>query len=439
MLAERNQISHQRVLKIALPVVLANITLPILGAVDTAVVGQLGAAAPIGAVAIGAIVLGASYWLFSFLRMGTVGLASQAMGAGERREVAALLTRVLTIGGLGGLFFVVFQEPLFWLAFQLSPASADVETMAIGYMAIRIHSAPAAIAMFGITGWLVARERTRAVLAIQLWMNGLNIILDLWFVLGLGWSVNGVAWATFVAEWSGLALALWFCRGNFRDDCWRDWQLVFDRARLIRMWSINRDILIRSLLLEIILVSFIFFGATFGDVTLAANQVLLQFLMITSHGLDGFAFAAEALVGQAYGARSRAGIRQGAWRASLWGGVTALALALGFAALGGLMIDIMTTAPDVRAETRLYLPYVVLAPLLAVFPFILDGIFVGATRSRDMRNMMFLSLLAYGVVLAIAVPLLGVHGLWIALLVSFLARGLTLGLRYPALEVSIAD
>ena len=433
---DRAAVTHRRVLNIALPVVLANVTLPILGAVDTAVVGQMGAAAPIGAVGIGAIILGAFYWLFGFLRMGTVGIASQALGAGQHGEVAALLTRVLLLGCGGGVVFVILQQPLFWLAFQLSPASPEVEDLASQYLTIRIFSAPAAIAMFGITGWLVAQERTRAVLVIQLWMNGLNVALDLWFVLGLGWGVEGVAIATFVAEWSGLALAIWLCRHTFITPLWRDWSQVFDRARLSLMWSVNRDILIRSLLLEIIMVSFLFLGADFGDVTLAANQVLLQFLQIAAHGLDGFAFAAEALVGQAFGARLRHQVRRAALLAGVWGGISALALALGFSLFGGAVIDIMTTAPEVRLVARDYLPYMVIAPLLAVGPFILDGIFVGATRSRDMRNMMFVSFVIYALAVLCLLPSLDNHGLWMALLVSFVARGLTLGLRYRALEAA---
>ena len=205
------------------------------------------------------------------------------------------------------------------------------------------------------------------------------------------------------------------------------------------MWSINRDILIRSLCLEIIVVSFLFMGADFGDVTLAANQVLLQFLMIASHGLDGFAFAAEALVGQAFGARLRHQVRRGALLAGFWGACSALGLALGFLLFGGMIIDIMTTAPEVRVAARVYLPYMVLAPLLAVVPFILDGVFIGATRSRDMRNMMFVSFVVYGVAVLSLLPVLGSHGLWVALLVSFVARGLTLGLRYPALEAAAGD
>ena len=196
MKPESQGITHQRVLNIAIPVVLANITLPILGAVDTAVVGQMGAAAPIGAVGIGAIILGALYWMFGFLRMGTVGLASQAIGAHQRGEVAALLTRVLCIGGAGGVVLVGLQQPLFWAAFRISPASTEVEGMARQYMMIRIYSAPAAIAMFGIIGWLVAQERTRSVLGIQLLMNGLNIVLDLWFVV-CAWARLGCQWCCF--------------------------------------------------------------------------------------------------------------------------------------------------------------------------------------------------------------------------------------------------
>ncbi len=431
-------ISHRRVLAIALPIVLANATVPILGAVDTGVVGQIGQAAPIGAVGIGAIILGALYWIFGFLRMGTVGLTSQARGAGEDGEVAALLTRSLMIGAVGGVALVVLQVPLMWASFQVSPASPEVESLARDYMRIRIWSAPAAIAMFGITGWLIARERTRAVLIIQLWMNGLNISLDLWFVLGLGWGVNGVAIATFLAEWSGLGLALWFCRDAFKAPEWRNWVQVFDAARLRHMAMVNTDILIRSLLLQAMFVSFLFFGADFGDVTLAANQVLLQFLIIAANAMDGFAFGAEALVGQAMGARQRAAVRRAAWMTSLWGGVTVVLLALAFAVAGGAIIDLMTTAPDVRVAAREYLPYLLAAPLLGWGAWMLDGIFIGATRTGDMRNMMAVSFVIYCAAIWVLVPMLGNHGLWLAMLISFVARGVSLGLRYPALEAQAA-
>ncbi|NNE52728.1 MAG: MATE family efflux transporter [Sulfitobacter sp.] len=433
-LAARDVVTHRRVLNVAIPIVISNATVPILGAVDTGVVGQMGLAAPIGAVGLGAIILSAFYWIFGFLRMGTVGLTAQALGNGEMDEVAALLSRGLLIGAGAGLAVILLQVPLFWAAFAMSPGSEEVESLAHTYMGIRVWSAPAAISIYAITGWLIAQERTRAVLGLQVWMNGLNILLDLWFVLGLGWGVGGVAFATFIAEWSGAALGLWFCRAAFGGLAWRTASLVFDGLRWLRMLRLNGDILVRSLLLEGIFVSFLFIGADFGDVTLAANQVLLQFLMITAYGLDGFAFAAEALVGQAVGARQRAVLRRSALLTTLWAfGISALVTLVFFLA-GPSLIDLMAKAEEVRSVARDFLPYVLLTPLVGCGAFMLDGIFIGATRSRDMRNMMAISFACYVLAVLLLVPGLGNRGLWIALLLSFVVRTVTLGLRYPALE-----
>lgn len=437
MVDQPREISHRRVLNIAIPIVLSNATVPILGAVDTGVVGQLGEAAPIGAVGIGAIILTGLYWVFGFLRMGTTGLTSQAHGAGRSGEVAAMLTRSVMIGCVGGLAIIALQWPLFYGAFLVSPASQEVESLARDYMAIRVWSAPAIIALYGVTGWLIALERTRAVLVLQVVMNGTNILLDLWFVLGLGWGVDGVAWATFLAEWTGLFLGLWLCRDVFAVSAWRDWPRVFDRVQLRSMMAVNRDILLRSLMLQAIFISFLFVGGDFGDVALAANQVLLQFLHITAYALDGFAFAAEALVGQAVGQRNRAALRRGALLASLWGMVSVIIMGLAFAAFGGTIIDLMAKAPEVQSEARIYLIYMVFAPLVGLAAWMLDGIFIGATRAGDMRNMMAISLCIYVIAALILVPWLGNHGLWLSLLISFVARGVTLGLRYPALEASV--
>jgi MATE family multidrug resistance protein len=431
------KISHKRVLQIAVPIVISNATVPILGAVDTGVVGQIGLAAPIGAVGLGAIVLSAFYWFFGFLRMGTVGLTAQAAGDDDQGEVTALLTRGLLIGLGAGLAVIALQIPLLWAAFNVSPASAEVETLARQYMSIRIWSAPAAISMYAITGWLIAQERTRAVLVIQLWMNGLNIALDLWFVLGLGWGVEGVAIATFLAEWSGAAMGLWFCRAAFRSPAWRNWVQVFDRMRWVRMVKLNTDILIRSLMLEAMFVSFLFIAADMGDVTLAANQVLLQFLMITAYGLDGFAFAAEALVGRAVGAKQPDALRRGALLASFWAGLVSVVLMIVFWTLGPQIIDLMAKAEEVQTVARIYLPYMALVPLTGCAAFMLDGIFIGATRSRDMRNMMAVSFAIYVAAVLLLVPEFGNHGLWAAMLIAFVVRGVTLGLRYPALERSV--
>ena len=427
-------LTHKRILAIALPIVLSNATVPILGAVDTGVVGQLGDPVPIGAVGIGATILTAFYWIVGFLRMGTTGLTSQAEGAGDRAEVSALLTRGLLLGLAFGVILILFQSPLFALGFAVSPASAEVESLARDYMQIRVWSAPANIALYAVTGWLIALERTRGVLLLQIWMNSLNIILDLWFVLGLNWGVQGVAFATLIAETSGLALGLWLCRDGFADGTWRKIERIFDIVRLRRMAAVNTDILIRTLALQTIMVSFLFWGADFGDVPLAANQVLLQFLHITAFALDGFAFAVETLVGKAVGAKNRALLRRSALWSSYWAFGVALALALVFALLGGALIDLMTTAPEVREEARRYLIFMALCPIFGIPAWMLDGIFIGATRSRDMRNMMLISTALY---IAAALPLIAAfenHGLWIAMLVSYVARGATLGWRYPALE-----
>ncbi|RKF16590.1 MATE family efflux transporter [Roseovarius spongiae] len=434
----RAAISHRRVLNVALPIVVSNATIPVLGLVDTGVVGQLGEAAPIGAVGIGAVILTALYWLFGFLRMGTSGLAAQAHGAGHGAEVAALLTRSLMIGLAAGAALIALQLPLFWGAFRLAPASAEVETLARGYMEIRIWSAPALIALYGMSGWLIALERTRAVLAIQVLMNGLNILLDLWFVLGLGWGVEGVALATFIAEWGGLGFGFWLCRDAFRAPAWRDWPRVFDPVRLRRMAVVNSDILLRSIMVEAIFVSFLFLGSDFGDVTLAANQVLLQFLHVTSYAMDGFALAAETLVGQAMGARDSARLRRAAVVTGQWALAICATLAVVFALFGPLLIAVMARAPEVQDEAGRYLPWMVAAPVIGWAAWMLDGIFIGATRTGDMRNMMAVSLLSYAAAVLLLAPVFGNHGLWLALLLSLAVRGLTLALRYPALERAAA-
>jgi len=430
-------LTHKRVLTIAMPVVISNATVPILGAVDTGVVGQMGQAAPIGAVGVGAIAITAMYWLFGFLRMGTAGLAAQALGADDQAEVSALLSRALLVALGAGIAILALQVPLIQLALWTAPASEEVEGLARDYMGIRVYSAPAMIGVYALTGWLIAAERTKGVLAVQLWMNGLNIGLDLWFVLGLGWGVSGVAFATVLAEWSGFALAVWLCRDAFGTPAWRDWARILDRARLVQFASVNRDILLRSVMLQAIFMSFIFLGARYGDVTLAANQVLMQFLYITAYAMDGFAISAEALVGQAMGARSAARVRRASVLTSFWGGVTVIVAAGAFALFGGAIIDLMTTSDAVRAEARVYLPYMIAAPLVGCASWMLDGIFIGATRGKDMRNMMAVSTVVYAAALWLLMPGLGNHGLWLALLISFIARGITLGVRYPALERAV--
>ncbi|GAB5437358.1 MATE family efflux transporter [Falsiruegeria mediterranea] len=434
-----DQITHRRVLNIAIPIVISNATVPILGAVDTGVVGQMGAAAPIGAVGIGAVILSALYWIFGFLRMGTTGLAAQARGAGDVGETGALLMRGLLLGFAAGVLFILGQAMLFAGAFWLAPASAEVERLALDYLSIRIWGAPATIALYAITGWLIAVERTRGVFVLQLWMNGLNIVLDLWFVLGLGWGVEGVAIATLFAEWTGLALGLWLCRDAFAGDQWRNWARIFDPVRLRRMLTVNADIMVRSVLLTGSFTTFLFIGSDLGDVNLAANQILLQFLEVTAFALDGFAFSAEALVGGAVGARDRAQVRRAAVVASQWGVGGAVGLGLVFWLAGPAIIDLMATSPEVREVGRDFLFWAALAPVLGVASWMFDGIYIGGTWTRDMRIAMIQSVTAYVVALVVLVPIYGNHGLWAALMVLNVARGLTMWLRYPRLEAQVAS
>ena len=432
-----NRLTHKRVLGVAIPIVLANATIPILGAVDTGVVGQMGLAAPIGAVGIGAIIISAIYWLFGFLRMGTTGLTAQAIGSKNQSETSALLVRGIIIGLVAGLILIVTQIPLFSGALGLAPASQEVELLANEYLNIRVFSAPAAIAIFGITGWLIAKERTRSVLLLMLLVNSVNITLDFIFVLKLGWGVEGVAFATLIAEWLGLFYGLWLSREGFRNGYWRNWLQIFDRARLVQMAKVNSDILIRSVLLEIGFVSFLFLGSSFDDATLAANQVLMQFLNITAYAMDGFAFAAEALVGQALGSRNRLLFRRSAVMTSQWGFGSVVVMAIAFYVFGSSIINVMTTAEDVRLVSYEYLPWMVLAPLVGAAAWMLDGIFIGATRTADMRNMMFISFCVYLIALAFLLPKYDNHGLWASLIIFSIARGVTLGYKYPKLEASV--
>ena len=431
-------LTHKRVLKIAGPIVLSNATVPLLGIVDVGVVGQMGEAAPIGAVGIGAIILSSVFWIFGFLRMGTVGLVGQAEGAGDAAEVSAILTRALMIAGVGGLLLISLYPVFVWAAFSWDPTSEEVEGLARQYLFIRIWTAPFAIAVYALTGWLIAQERTGAVFWIQLLMNGLNIALNFLFVLGFEWGVAGVALSTAIAEVVGAGLGLWFCRNAFERPDWRDWGRVFDRARMIKMALLNADILIRSALLVAMFTSFTFLGAQFGDVTLAANEVLIQFMYLTAYAMDGFAFAAETLIARAYGRKDPERVRRSAVLTSIWGLGICVAFAVLFFTLGPVFIDLLAKDAEVQAAGRVYLPWMIAAPIVGCAAWMLDGIFIGAARGRDMRNMMIISALVYVAAVIILIPIFENHGVWMALLVSFAARGITLGAKYPQLERAAA-
>ena len=430
-------ITHARVLRIALPIVISNATIPLLGAVDTAVIGQIGQAAPLAAVGLGAMILATFYWIFGFLRMSTSGLAAQAMGAGDRVERDAVLLRALMIGAAAGLILVGLQGALFGAALWVAPASAEVEAAARLYLSIRIWGAPATVMLYAVTGWLIAAERTRAVLLLQLVQNGLNVGLDMLFVLKLGWGIAGVAQATLIAEYSGLLLGLWLLRAVFGPQLGAALARLRDPMALRKMFGASRDIMLRSVLLQLSFTSFIFLAAGFGDVTLAANHVLMQFLEITAYGLDGFAFAAETLVGQAVGARAAGQLRRATAVSMQLGLAGAAVLALIFALAGAPIIALMTTAPDVRAEAAIYLPWLVIAPLVGVGSWIYDGVYIGALRTQAMLRAMAVSVACYAAALLVLVPLAGNHGLWGALMVLNLMRLVTLRRGFPALAQAL--
>ena len=428
-----SDLTHARVFRIALPIVLSNATIPLLGAVDTAVIGQLGLAAPIGAVGLGAVILATLYWAFGFLRMSTSGLAAQAHGAGDSAERAATLLRALLIAAAMGLALVALQSSFFALAFRIAPASAAVESLARQYLTIRIWGAPATLAIYALTGWLVGVERTRGILMLQLWQNGLNAVLAIWFVLGLNWGIAGVATATLIAEITALALGLWLARDAFGAALKPALARLRDRHALRALFTASRDIMLRSVILQLSFTTFVFLGARFGDDTLAANQILLQFLGIMAFALDGFAFAAETLVGQAVGQGSRRALTQATSLCMQWGYGGAAILALTFALLGGPLIDLMTTAPSVQAEAHRFLPWLIAAPLIGTAAWIYDGIFIGALMTGAMVRAAILVLAIYLPALALLVPTFGNHGLWAALMVMNAARGVTLFRAYPAI------
>ncbi len=425
---------HRRVWHIAGPIIISNISVPMLGAVDTAVMGHLPDPKYLGGVAVGAMVFTFIYWGFGFLRMGTGGLTAQAFGAQDADEVRACLARAAVIGIPAAFALIILQVPIASVAFSILEASPGVEALAYEYFSVRIWGAPATLMNFALLGWLIGCQNTRAALWHQLSLNGVNILLDLVFVLGLDWGVAGVAAATAIADAVavviGLFLALPILRrlgGAFVR------AKILETSKISRTIALNIDIFIRTICLVSAFAYFTAQGAAFGNVVLAANAVLLNFQTFMAHALDGFAHAAEALGGGAIGARDRQAFRDAVRVSVFWGLLVAVAFSLVYLLAGPLIIDALTGIESVREAGRDYLLWLVLMPLVAVFPFLLDGIFLGGTRGATMRNAMIVSLLIYLVSCYFLVPVWGNNGLWASLTIFMGARGLTLGVRYPAL------
>tara|TARA_R110002072_G_scaffold43877_4_gene123195 strand:- start:6493 stop:7875 length:1383 start_codon:yes stop_codon:yes gene_type:complete len=427
---------NRRVWRLTIPMILSNVTVPLLGAVDTAVMGHLPNPAFIGAVAVAAMVFSYIYWSFAgFLRMGTTGFTAQAKGAGNLVELRAILARAVLLGGIISLLILALQAPIAWLAFSLVDASAEVTDLARSYFFIRIWGAPATLASYGLLGWLLGLGQVRAILLLQLLTNGANIALNLLFVLGLGMAVEGVALATLLAEYLSLAVGLLFVTRQLarHPAPWRT-EVILSAERLRTTLKVNADIIIRSFCLTTGFAVFTTLSARMDDVTLAANAVLGNLLSIISYGLDGFAHAAEILVGRAVGERNPKHLSAAVQTSSAWALVTALLLSLLFWIFGPALLTLFTNQPATLATAERYLPWMTLLPVIAVAAYQLDGIFIGATRTGAMRNAMIFSLLAYLAVAWLLVPAWGNNGLWLSLTFFLGARGVTLLMAYPALR-----
>jgi multidrug resistance protein, MATE family len=426
-------VTHRAVLAIAVPIMISNLSTPLLGVVDTAVIGRIPDPAYIGAVAVGALVFSFVFWAFGFLRMGTTGLTAQAFGANDTAEIGASLARALLIAVGIGTVLIALQWPIAEITFGLLEGSVRVEALAREYYDIRIWAAPATLINYALLGWFVGLGRARTALALQLVLNLSNMALDAWFVLGLDMGVKGVALGTLIAEMLAAAVGLAIAARYLRKLGQRwDFARLLAAERIVRTLAVNRDIMIRSLALIFVFAWFLAQGAKSGDGILAANAVLMHFVTVTAYFLDGFAFAAEALVGRAVGAARRPGLIAATRLTTWWAAGVALLASLLLVVLGPMIVDLLSVDPTVRALARIYLPWAALAPLAGVWCFQLDGIFIGATRTPQMRNAMLVSLAIF-LAAWLALAPFGNHGLWAALYVHYLARAATLFWCFPGL------
>lgn len=429
---------HGKVWALALPIMLANVSIPLVGAVDTAVMGHLPSEIYIGAVAIGAVVFSFLYWGFGFLRMGTTGFVAQAYGARDHNEMANAFARAIAVAiGVGGLL-ILLQWPIGRLALWLFEAGAETESLAYLYFSIRIWSAPAALVQYAALGFLIGVQRTPAVLGLQLLLNGINITLDLLFVVGMGWGVEGVAAASLVGEYSAAVAGVLLVRGTLRRlDGRVEKPRLMDPGAFRALVSVNFNIFVRTLCLVFAFSYFTARGAVFGPTTLAANAILMQMIAFISYGLDGFAHAVETLGGGAYGARDLRTFRVAVRISTQWAAIMAFLNIAVFYLLGGVFIGWMTSLDTVVDEALQYLPWVAMSPLLSVWSFQLDGIYIGTTFTREMRNGMLISLAGYLAAVWLLTPWWGNHGLWGALMFFFVLRALTLYAWYPRIEARL--
>jgi multidrug resistance protein, MATE family len=428
---------YKRVFLLAIPLILSNLTQPLLSTVDTILSGHLPGAAALGGVALSGIFFNSIFWTFGFLRMATSGLVAQSFGAGDAREELHHIARALLIALAIGIVILLIQKPLISISLNLLGASAAVRQNAQIYCDIRIWSTPAALANYAILGYLLGRQRARAALFLQAAINIVNVAIALLLVLQLHWGVAGIATATLTAEWVGCALGLILMAASHLPLASLRWSAILDGPSLRRLFALNRDIFLRTISLVAAYAWFTRTGAKAGDAILAANAVLLNFHMIAAYGLDGFANATEALVGESIGA-----CRRDHYRAILKSSFTAaftvaVLISIAYFFFGTQIIAIYTGQNQIRALAATYLPWVIVMPITSVWSFQFDGIYVGATRAAELRDSMIVSFLGF---LGLAVLLgwrFGNHGLWAAMIAFMLLRAVTLALRLPSVERTV--
>lgn len=427
-----SHVTTRQVFAIAGPAMIANLTTPLIGIVSTTAIGRLGDATLLGGVAMASVIFDCLFWLFAFLRMSTVAFTAQSLGAGETKELHVILVRALIVAGIVGVAMIVLQEPLAAALFGAMGGSEAVTRAAKTYFVIRIWAAPLALANYVVLGWLIGQARATLALSVQVAINVINMVATILLVLVADLGIAGAAIAAVIAEAAGLGIGGAIAQRLTAGHPPLTRAHLFERDKLMRMLAVNRDIMIRTASL---ITAFLFFtaqGARSGDVILAANAVLNNFLLVAAFFLDGLANAAEQLCGRAYGARSREQFSGAVRLVVFWGFGFALAVAAGFALFGPALIDTMTASPEVRHLARDFLIFVIVSPLLSVFAFAFDGVYIGATWARDMRNLMVASLALF-LGAWFALRGFGNYGLWGALLVHYAARGGLQALAYPRL------
>ena len=428
---------HSRVWRLAFPLILANLTIPLLGAVDTAVIGDL-SAAHIGAVAVGSTVFSFLYWGLSFLRLSTTGLTAQAYGAGDIDAALTWVARAVILAIGLGILILLWQVPILSLTITLFSPTSGVQIFVQDYVSLRIWGAPAALANIALLGWFIGLQRVTQALVLQLLINGTNICLDVVLAKWLGMEVRGVALATTISQYVGLGAGLYLIV-QLKAELHARWnpQAILERKQLLALLSLNRDIFLRNLCVIAAVGMFTVKGARMGELVLAANGILIIFQHFLAYGLDGFAHAAETLVGNAVGARDKRTLRNAVKSSTKMALIVSLGYVAIFLLFGDAIIAVMTDLPDVRVTTNQYFGWVIISPIVSVWAFQLDGIFIGATRAKDMRNAMLISFFIYFFLMLCLVPRLGNHGLWLAFTIFMIARSVTLMVLYPRIEKSI--